>query len=977
MSKKLIFPKRVKTVLLLVLTCLIAITLTGCDRSNRISTGNLSLDSEYASNGKYTVTVGELYDELRYYASDYVIDETFNFVYKAEIDQVKANPKKYEEKFTEIILKEIYGTDDAEEIAEMKEDDAKGVEIKVNKYIDAMYQEGYKLTAKDVNDGNFSSVYSHYYLEVAKYVAAWNKLSESFTVNADGTINFGEITKDSTITTDEVVNWYKTNYTNQNAVDAVLIRFINSTEASNLLKKFGIKTENGRWYQIKLDDKKCATKNGYDEFYDDYDVDKTDDAVAPIEQLGKGKATILKIFAAMYNYIYPYRAQITGFTNVNLETIKAGLKENEQHLAYYKYIEAIIEEDHNSAATADALLADLTTLLLEYDKAATENEYIHMSKDRLDGYSSSLATYLYNTLKTEDEEEGQTYTQFTTSAKSYNSYYYMLFKLGQEDDVKLYDEVTNEDGTKTYNFLETEEAKELKQTILEEIFEGRINETMIHEIEHERLEDVKIKIFDSVVESQFMYLSNSELVGNYDKTRKSNNNLIASVKYQGETLEISVNDAYAYLEPLHGPQTASSLLFDKYIVDTKYYTELNTDEQYDQYVETIETMLYYFANDYYAGSGYPSTIGKYNFMKLYFRTSVVEDAVKDVLMLTDAKSAFIADFAEHGFADDSFYTSLLGYANTDRTEYYSLTASSLKVSIDKDEDGEADELVGKDLENAKLLLEKARNEIANSSESFSNALNTVVSNFNASSRIVDNAANPTTPEAKWASFRETGLSLEVVSIGEINKTTKTADEAVTNRIKELYPTLVDTKLGFTSAYLDTEYLNTENSVSLLLVTAGALPTSAKYENEENADLYKNISVVINENLVKFENLDYTKDEITLNQVKIYVAEYVMLGDVYSLPTSTTTALDTYLLPLISKYTSSASQMLIIDNAIGTITFKDDAAKVASTFNEAFINDYSRSSFYETYKNINIKTADAYEETPYANWWTNMYKGGNN
>ena len=125
MSKKLIFPKRVKTVLLLVLTCLIAITLTGCDRSNRISTGNLSLDSEYASNGKYTVTVGELYDELRYYASDYVIDQAFNLVYKSELDQVKANPTKYTEKFNEIILTEIYGTDDAEEIAEMKEDDEK------------------------------------------------------------------------------------------------------------------------------------------------------------------------------------------------------------------------------------------------------------------------------------------------------------------------------------------------------------------------------------------------------------------------------------------------------------------------------------------------------------------------------------------------------------------------------------------------------------------------------------------------------------------------------------------------------------------------------------------------------------------------------------------------------------------------------------------------------------------------------------
>lgn len=976
MSKKLIFPKRVKSVLALVLTCLIAITLTGCDSSNRKSTGDLSLDAEYASNGKYTVTVGELYDELRYYASDYVIDQAFNLVYKSELNQVKANPTKYTEKFNEIILTEIYGTDDAEEIAEMKEDDEKATATKVEQYIDSMYQKGYVLTAAQVEAQEFTTVYSNYYLEVAKYVAAWNKLSEEFTVNADGTINFGEINDESAITTTEVVNWYTSNYTNQGAVDALLVRFINSTEASNLLKKFGIKTENGRWYQIQLDEDstKWDSKIKYDEYYDEYDVDKSEHGVRPIEQLGKGKATILKIFAAMYNYIYPYRTQITGFTDVDLATVKANLDDNEQHLLYYYYIQSIIDEDAKSETLEAELLSRLTTILLAYDEADAENEYIHMSKDRLDGYSSSLATYLYNTLKTEPAEEGETYTQYTTSAKSYNSYYYMLFKLGQEEDTELYEKVENEDGTTTYNFLETEEAKELKQTILTEIYESKLDDTYIHELEHERIEDVKIKIFDSVVESQFMYLSNSEFVEHYNKTRKSNNNNIASVTYQDETLEISVNDVYAYLEPLYGPQTAASLLFDKYIVDTKYYTDLADD--YDQYVETIEMMLYYFANDYYSGSGYPSTIGKYNFMKLYFKTAVVEDAVKDVLMLSDAKSAFISDFAAHGFTNDEFYSALLSYANTDRSEYYSLTTSSLKVFVDKNEDGEADELTGTDLDKAKELLTAARKEIANSSETLANALNNVVSEFNSSSRIVENEENKTTAESKWAEYRALGLNLEVVSVGEINNSTENADEAIVTRVETLYPQLVNVKLGFTSAYLDTEFLNTENSLSLLLVTAGALPTSAKYENEENEDLYKDITVVINDKLQKFEGLQYTTDTITLEQVKVYVSEYVMFGDVYSLPTTTTTALDTYLLPLISKYTTSASQMLIIGNALGTITFKDDKAAVASTFNADFIKDYSRSSFFETYKSTSIKAADEYKE-PTNNWWNEMYKGGNN
>ena len=354
MSKKLIFPKRVKTILALVLTCLIAITLTGCDSSNRKSTGNLPLDANYASNGKHTVSVGELYEELRYYASDYVIDQAFNHVYEAEINTVKANEAKYKEKFEELILTDIYGTSEVEEIEEISDKDK---DVKIQTYIDTVYQEGYNLTKEQIQNNEFKTIYPRYYLEVAKYVAAWNKLSEEFTVKEDGSIDFGEITDESYFTKTDVVNWYKTNYTNQGYVDAVLIRFINSTEANNLLKKFGIKTENGRWYQIKLDAEKCNTKNGYDEFYDDYDVDKKAlEGATPIEQLGKGKATILKIFAAMYNYVYPYRMQIEipGAPTLNNE---------DGHLKYYNYIQSIIESDHNSTATAAEELENMKNLL--------------------------------------------------------------------------------------------------------------------------------------------------------------------------------------------------------------------------------------------------------------------------------------------------------------------------------------------------------------------------------------------------------------------------------------------------------------------------------------------------------------------------------------------------------------------------------------------------------------------------------------
>ena len=954
MSKKLIFPKRVKSILALALTCLITITLAGCDSSNRKSTGDLDLKAEYASNGTYTVSVGELYDELRYYASDYVINAAFEVVYDAEIKEVKDNTKKYEEKFNELILTDIYGTDDQKEIDELGDEK----ETLVLKYKDKMFKEGYNISSTDIAEGKFESVYAYYYLEVAKHVAAWNKLASEFTVTENG-IDFGDITEDSHFSINDVVNYYKSNKTNQGYVDALLVRFVSAAESNEVLKKFGIKTENGRWYQIGLDEDstKWNTNNKYNDYYNDYDVDKqiSEHGISQIVD----KATIIKIYIALYNYIYTYRTPITGFTSVNFSDIEKNLGENEKHLAYYKYIQAIINEENGKDEAA------LKTLLLEYD---VDNKYIHMSRERLDQYSTSLSTYVYTSLKTASEvEEGEKYTQFTTSAKSYNSYYYMIFKLGQEENVELYEEV-EEDGETNYKFLETEEAKALKQEILMELFKEEINETYIHELEHERLEDVKIKIFDSVVESQFMYLSNSELVEGYDKTRKSNNNDIAYVTYKDNERSISVSEVYEFLEPLYGPQTASSLLFDKYIIDQPYYTDLEKD--YDEYVETIEMMLYYFANDYYASSGYPSTIGKYNFMKLYFRTANVEEAVRNILMLTDAKSAYISDFTAHGFdtaEDKDFYSLLNTFAAKERSEYYSLTATSLRVYMDKDEDGEDDVLTDAELTEAHAILKDVRNVIATSNEDYASALNSVVTDYNTSSRILPDNNNPTTPEARWAKYRHAGYNLEVVTVGEVNNSTTNADDNIQERIETLYNNkdLINVEYGFSAAYLDKEPVETENSLSLLLITAGTLPTSAKYENEENEDLYKEISVLINDELTKVENIEYTTDEITYKQVKVYVAEYVLFGDVYSLPETTTTALDQYLLPLIQKYTSQAGQSFIISNAVGTITFKTENA--------------ARNDFYNEYMMINLRTADNYDVD--ASWWKAMHnvevEGGNN
>jgi len=708
----------------------------------------------------------------------------------------------------------------------------------------------------------------------------------------------------------------------------------------------------------------------------------------------------------MYNYIYTYRTPI-----VLDETLKASDFESDKHLQYYNFVQALIKKDNQSKpleaeAQVEFEKTELNALkekLLAYDKVNDEykTEYIHMSKDRIDKYSSSLSTYLYNTLQTEAKDDEKQFSQYTTNAKSYGNYYYLAFKLGQEADVELYEEVESEDDEKEKKLLDTPEAKELLQTILLEMFEEELDHDYIHEVTHERLEDVELKIFDSAVELQFMYMSKDELVEHYTKTRKSSNNEIAHVKYKDKSKSIKVADAYAYLEPLYGPQLASTLFFDKYIVGTKYYNELTKDK--DKYVENIEMMLYYFANDYYSQSGYPASIGKYNFMKLYFRTSDVDEAVK-TFMISDARNRFITDFAAH-FAENEnkldeglnkFYENLEQFVEESYSKFYSLTATGVEVYIDIDEDGEKDNLQELQIEKfdgttttadvlAAELLEVVYKEVASSKDNLSTALSNVVNEYNDSSRIFN--ANPTTPENKWAQYRRYGLHLETTSIGTVTNATTTADKFIKEKIKDLYfdeeLNLVDEKLGFTSPYLHNEVLiNAEDPTiaTMLLITAGALPTSAKYEtSEETPDLYKNISVIMNDKTTQLE-LTYDTDKVNRKQIMVYVSEYVMFNSIHSLPASTTTALETFVAPFITKYTSNASQLTIIGNVLGKIEYKNNDATIKSTFNDAFIEGYTREAFYNKYLTIMQTSADGYNELESGdlNWWNMMYteKGGN-
>ena len=971
MSKKFNLTKRVKTVFLLVLMCLISISLTGCD--SRESNGSLNLNSTYASVGTNTVSVGEVYDELRYYAATYINDFAVNVMYEEELKTVRQNRTKYQENYEEAILEAIYGSSEEETLEKLVEADAK---VSVLTYLDTMYQKGYVLPAITNEFSNYEKVLETVYeaaapfydIEVAKYVAAYNHLLEEadVTVNSNGKLVFSEVTEDSYFTVEDVIEWYEDNYVNQGEVEALVIRFQNSEEALNVLKLFGIKTYNGRWYQIKPTTEELEeikkSKVAYDKWYDEYVIDEKS-GLQSIDQVA-GYSTILQIYQEVYKYVYTYRFDTTSSLTGS-------------HLKYYNYISSLIENKTGITPEEDKVAYDALVKTLKEDPAYA----VVMDTEKVNAYSTTFATYVYESLKVEDEVS---YSQFSVAPQSKGDYHYLVFKFAHVGDQEIYEEVENEEGKTEDKLLTTDAAKALINTILNELFLDTLSDSYIEDVEHDRMEETKITIYDAKIETYFMYTSGSHFAENYEKSKKSNNNFIAAVKYQDTERNIKTDDLYNYLEPLYGTQAAYKLLFNNYIKTTPYYKDLNTEAQKEIYEETIRTILYYFSNDYYASNGYPSTMGKYNFMIVYFGSADVEEVITDVLMVSDATTAFYNDYSAHGFEDDSFYSNLAGYANESYNDYYSLTASGINVYVDLDQDGEKDTLTTELKALSEELLAAVYEEISKSNSDYTTAANDVVAEYYATTR--DESVkdyNPTASEAKWAKYRKAGLELKVESIGEVNNKTTSAEANVKSRLESLYSILVDEKYGFTTAYLDNEVLfNEENTTAtMLLITTGTVNSAVKFEDEDNAKYYDEVTIMIND-VKETVKLTYTENVITKEQVKVYVAEYMLYGDVYSLPTSVTTALDNYLGTLVSKYTSTASKTTIIKNILGTVTIENDSTDIAAntnelnpTFNPAFVTEYnslSRTQVFEKQLKQLQNSSNGYDFETHSTWWSTMY-----
>ncbi|MDE6656837.1 MAG: hypothetical protein K2J85_07585, partial [Anaeroplasmataceae bacterium] len=392
-------------------------------------------------------------------------------------------------------------------------------------------------------------------------------------------------------------------------LNLILIHFSTNEEYTSTLRSFGLKAyDNDLVYIPYPEDVK--TFADYCSYYDDLTTSDLRDKHQSLNTLA-----IAQIYIQMYNYLYGgYRDYLYDdsyaqyFDNVeDLIKITASIREESQLLA--------ANEEAEINKIRDALAADK-------EKYDVDSFY---TRKEIDTIAASFSTYLYETLclpfKAEADDASLPYS---TSTQSYNSSYWIAFKFGQDADQyeDMYNKSTVDDDL--YDSIAANE--ELKLEIEKLLKQDKMSDSKISSALKERTDEVEVKIYDEALEISYA-TSNSDYSKTYGKA--PNKNVLATLKYDKKTWNLNIvedttdenaldDGVYNILERTNGVTTAIDILSKKVVKQTKAYAD--TAKDIPDYKSAIEYILAAFSNDYYSTSGYSSSIGKYNFMMLYFHS---------------------------------------------------------------------------------------------------------------------------------------------------------------------------------------------------------------------------------------------------------------------------------------------------------------------------------------------------------------------
>lgn len=817
MSKKVNKPRRALTA---TMSLALLISLSSCSGATN-TVGKLNANDVYASAGNYSVTYGELWNELKWDAATVIEQQVTNVVLYDYIDKItlvvdnqyselseddKENlgieteeefnklHKTYTTRLVDYVVYDIYNlsfqNDDYwDSVKDLKEST---IALFQQKYVDEIFStyqiseiNGVKIADLIANPGkdNFdnylkiaTALRQAYFPMYAKEVLAYEKLNEDVLEAYEDDDDEDDNNLGYFANTD-YVGKFKNEYTNTYDLNLVMINFSSTEEYNDTLRAFGLKMYNKKLYFIK-DETDSMSYEDYIEYYDDFSNADLNKEHGVEELAGE---VILELYIQLYNYLYSgYREPLSTNYPLDYSDITTLRKNTFKIISEYSQNP---QEKYNNAVAK--LLAD-------------NKEEVTFSSESLLELSATFKSYVYETLKLTDKNGNETMdTRYSTSTTSANKSQYIVFKFGEEKDniadeiLKSYEEFYNKDLT-TYEILDFITDSETNPTLFDDIVEllvkDEMSTTTIDKYVAEEELECTVKVYNEAIEIVY---ANSHSEYSKSMSKPSNSNVLATVDYNKKTWNINIakdeNDSksivvpatlekfgtFEHLEMQSGAMTAVDLISNKVVKDTKQYAEAKKDKEIvETYENYLKLLLTSFSNGGMASNGYSADIGKYNFLMLYFHTADFNEIISDYFLVQHASTKLLTDYS-----NDDLIAFFKEYTDTAYKDYFSLSGTRLVVYMDADDDTEADDLITSDSTNwiykevefegntvtleyvAKDLIYEIYNKISASVTDHATKMNELIDEINNSAKAIY-GSNPIVAENTWAKYRKLGLKVK-------------------------------------------------------------------------------------------------------------------------------------------------------------------------------------------------------------------------
>lgn len=1052
--------KKTRRAFTLAASSALLIALSSCSGSSN-NYGQLT-DYIYAQSGEYTVTEKELWDELKWDSEGVLETEINNVVlnkyinninlvlnsdYSSLSDTNKTDlnvtteddfndlKTKYQDRLVDYVIQDIYNFNFKNETYEenyklITEETRKKYEYS---YVDEMYS-NYKIEKvgdfeldgiKGLNPYKSKDTYLKiandevlrqvYYPLYARELLALAKKNETVK-EADDADTDSDDDMWGYYSTSNYVSAFKKKYINTYNLNAIMIKFTNDEEFTNTLRAFGVKLYNSKYYYI-MDEKAGMSYQEYIEYYDNLPNTSLN---AEHNVTAISDEAVLELYVQLYNYTYGGFRELLSTNNSNYDIKSYDL--NTLRTLTKKIIDDYGMNDDYYSKGVKYLIESYG----QEDRKDENTKVIYTAKE-IEKLSTSMKTLMYETLN-----DTKAYSTSTTSA---NSGSYIVFKLGEDIDTATnvdYEQfyIDNKKDITDYKILDfITETDGLKDELEQYLIYQDLSDTSISSSLTSALEDVKVKIYNEACEISYS-ISNT----NYSKTIGSNKdkNVLAVIEYDDTkyNLNIKANSddenslkvvgtdkpfgVYDYLESKEGANTAIDIISKKIVKRTTAYEDTNKDRaDYEKY---LNVMLLNFQNDGYSSSGYSSTIGKYNFLMMYFHTADIDKIIDDYYRVQYASSKLLTNYSSDDLAEFLSYYTDIAYDN-----YFSLSATKLLVYFDGDDDSEADKTekwknnVIKNWEKldgtvsdvtleyvAKELVYVIYSKISSSTEGHSDKLTSIVEEFNKTAKF-KYEENPILSENIWSKYRHLGLIVKTDSITVTNSSLdvdfniksrlydyargnnglkpedpnyKKYEYFINGEAPTYYMEMLDENAISTT---NNDIVETTDGYNLLLVTSGNSNPSAKWEEKDDeVKILTDIVIKYNEKYSVIDNIYNNDDELNINQIKLYLLDYIVNGSNTLAPSAIADAISTFLEPTVSRYTSNETQRIILLDFIKEKTGQTcDIYDVISYTKDGYngengvvdkiikINQNIADSYVFIYDDI-TKTSDLYPD-----WWENV------